>query len=69
MHLSRKPLRYFQGDPWTIVEEGFDPGRQRVSESVFSVVAFLREHDSVLVAITLFVLAVLLFSVFWLGVR
>ncbi len=37
MHLPKTPMKYFQGDPWTIVEEGFDPARQRVSESVFSV--------------------------------
>jgi maltose phosphorylase len=37
MHLPKTPLSYFQGDPWTIVEEGFDPAHQRVSESVFSV--------------------------------
>ena len=37
MHLPKIPLKYFKGDPWTIVEEGFDPAQQRVSESVFSV--------------------------------
>ena len=37
MHLPKIPLKYFKGDPWTIVEEGFDPAWQRVSESVFSV--------------------------------
>ncbi len=36
MHLSKSPIQYFQGDPWTIVEAGFDPDYQRVSESVFS---------------------------------
>ncbi len=36
MHLSKTPIAYFVGDPWTIVEEGFDPAYQRVSESVFS---------------------------------
>ncbi len=40
-----------------------------VARVVFSIVAFLRERDSVYVAVTLFVLAVLLFSVFWLGLR
>ena len=40
-----------------------------VARVVFSVVAFLRERDWVFVAVTLFVLAVLLFSVFWLGLR
>ena len=37
MHLQKTPIKYFQGDPWTIVEKGFDPEYQRVSESVFSV--------------------------------
>src|SRR5512135_1804492 len=36
MHLPKTPIHSFGGDPWTIVEEGFDPARQRVSESVFS---------------------------------
>jgi maltose phosphorylase len=36
MHLPKTPLKYFKGDPWTIVETGFDPAYQRVSESVFS---------------------------------
>lgn len=36
MHLSKQPERYYQGDPWTIVEEGFHPERQRLSESIFS---------------------------------
>ena len=36
MHLPKTPIKYFKGDPWTIVEEGFDPAYQRVSESVFS---------------------------------
>jgi maltose phosphorylase len=37
MHLPKTPVKYFKGDPWTIVEEGFDPACQRVSESMFSV--------------------------------
>jgi maltose phosphorylase len=37
MHLPKTPIQYFHGDPWTIVEEGFDPNYQRVSESVFSI--------------------------------
>ena len=37
MHMPKTPIDYFRGDPWTIVEEGFDPGYQRVAESVFSV--------------------------------
>lgn len=28
--------RYYRVDPWRIIEEGFDPARGRVSESVFS---------------------------------
>jgi len=36
MHLPKSPIQYFRGDPWTIVEEGFDPQRHRVAESVFS---------------------------------
>ncbi|MHC1783525.1 MAG: glycoside hydrolase family 65 protein [Anaerolineaceae bacterium] len=34
--MHKTPDKYFQGDPWTIVENGFDPTYQRVSESVFS---------------------------------
>lgn len=34
--MPKTPIQYFQGDPWTIVEAGFDPDYQRVSESVFS---------------------------------
>jgi maltose phosphorylase len=34
--MHKTPIRYFQGDPWTILETGFDPAYQRVSESVFS---------------------------------
>ncbi len=40
-----------------------------VARVVFSVAAFLREHDRIFVGVTLFVLAVLLFSVLWLGLR
>ena len=36
MYMPKTPIQYFQGDPWTIVEAGFDPAYQRVSESVFS---------------------------------
>jgi len=28
--------RYLKVDPWAVIEEGFDPARARVSESVFS---------------------------------
>ena len=34
MHMPKTPIRYFRGDPWTIVEEGLDPAYQRVSESI-----------------------------------
>jgi uncharacterized membrane protein len=40
-----------------------------VARVVFSVLAFLRQRDRVYVAVTLAVLAILLFSVFWLGLR
>lgn len=36
-NISKKPIRYYKGDAWNIVEEGFAPAKQRVSESVFSV--------------------------------
>jgi maltose phosphorylase len=36
MHMPKTPIQYFCGDTWTIVENGFDPAYQRVSESVFS---------------------------------
>ena len=32
MHLPKTPIKYFRGDPWTIVEEGFNPAYQRVSQ-------------------------------------
>jgi maltose phosphorylase len=35
--MHKTSIKYYQGDPWTIVETGFDPVFQRVSESVFSV--------------------------------
>ena len=28
--------KYLKVDPWAVVEEGFDPARNRVSESIFS---------------------------------
>ncbi len=34
--MSKTADAYFAVDPWKIVEEGFDPDRARVSESVFS---------------------------------
>ena len=36
---------------------------------IFSVVAFFRQRDHVFTAVTLIVLAILLYSVFWLGLR
>ncbi len=36
MHLFKTSEKYFKVDPWLVVEEGFDPARQRLSESVFS---------------------------------
>ncbi len=36
-NISKQPIKYYQGDPWNIVEEGFNPEKQRVSESIFSV--------------------------------
>jgi uncharacterized membrane protein len=38
-----------------------------VARVAFSVLAFLKRRDDVFVAITLFVLGILLFSIFWLG--
>jgi uncharacterized membrane protein len=40
-----------------------------VARVAFSVLAFIRERDRVFVAVTLFVLAVLVGSLFWLGLR
>jgi maltose phosphorylase len=36
MHLFKTSEKYFRVDPWLVVEEGFDPGKQRLSESIFS---------------------------------
>ena len=36
MHLFKTPEKYFKVDPWLVIEEGFDPARQRLSESIFS---------------------------------
>ncbi len=36
MHLFKTSERYFKVDPWLVVEEGFDPRKQRLAESVFS---------------------------------
>jgi uncharacterized membrane protein len=40
-----------------------------VARVAFSVLAFLRQRDRIYVAATLLVLGILLFSVFWLGLR
>jgi uncharacterized membrane protein len=40
-----------------------------VARVLFSVLAFFRQRDKVFVAVTFFVLAILLYSVFWLGLR
>ena len=37
MHLIKRPEKYYRGDPWAIVEEGFCSEKQRLSESIFSV--------------------------------
>ena len=29
-------IGYYKADPWSIVEEGFDPSMQEASESIFS---------------------------------
>ena len=36
MHLFKTSEKYFQVHPWLVVEEGFDPGKQRFAESIFS---------------------------------
>jgi uncharacterized membrane protein len=40
-----------------------------VARVAFSVLAFIRRRDYVFSAVTIFVLTVLLFSIFWLGLR
>jgi len=35
-HITKEPQKYLKGDKWNIVEEGFDPKRQRLSESIFA---------------------------------
>lgn len=37
MHLFKTSEKYFKVDPWIVVEEGFDPAKQRLAESIFSV--------------------------------
>ncbi len=36
MPKAKVPQTYFKTDPWAVVEEGFDPARGRIAESVFS---------------------------------
>jgi maltose phosphorylase len=36
MHLFKTSEKYFQVQPWRVVEEGFDPKKQRLAESIFS---------------------------------
>lgn len=36
MHLFKTSEKYFQVHPWRVVEEGFDPRKQRLAESIFS---------------------------------
>jgi maltose phosphorylase len=36
-NISKKPKKYYKGDAWNIVEEGFEPAKQRLSESIFSI--------------------------------
>jgi maltose phosphorylase len=36
MHLFKTSEKYFQVDPWLVVEEGFNPEKQRLAESIFS---------------------------------
>ena len=36
MHLFKTSDKYFKVDPWLVVEEGFDPSKQRLAESIFS---------------------------------
>ncbi len=36
MHLFKTSERYFQVHPWLVIEEGFDPQKQRLAESIFS---------------------------------
>jgi maltose phosphorylase len=36
VHLFKTSEKYFKVDPWLVVEEGFDPNKQRLAESIFS---------------------------------
>jgi maltose phosphorylase len=37
MHLFKTSEKYFKVDPWIVVEDGFEPAKQRLAESIFSV--------------------------------
>ena len=34
--MAKTADKYFKVDPWAIIEEGFDPSKGRVAESIFS---------------------------------
>ncbi|MDR0855000.1 MAG: family 65 glycosyl hydrolase [Christensenellaceae bacterium] len=34
--MAKTPIKYYKVDPWSIIEEGYNPERNQVSESVFS---------------------------------
>ncbi len=34
--MAKEAIKYYKVDPWKVIEEGFDPSRGRVSESIFS---------------------------------
>ncbi len=36
MQMIKKPDKYYDVDPWLVIENGFDPKRQRNSESIFT---------------------------------
>jgi maltose phosphorylase len=36
MHLFKTSEKHFRIDPWLVAEEGFDPAKQRLAESIFS---------------------------------
>jgi len=36
VHLFKTSEKYFKVDPWLVEEEGFDPAKQRLAESIFS---------------------------------
>jgi len=37
MYVMKRPAKIYGGDAWTVVEDGFDPKRNRLSESIFAV--------------------------------